>query len=221
VRINTEGFWVFLEAFEPGRTEREILAPCEQYFVEQGCGRWTMDMVLDGPGGSALPEFKIAGERRIGAGDLVLPSLEVAGPGGHWVEVSRAISPGEPSDDTKRMLEAYEEYFDAARGALRDGATAHDVHRAVSKGFLERGYSLGHVTGHSIGMTMIEWPKIGEGDETELREGMVFSMHPHAISKDGKACLYMQDTWLVGRDGGEPLAGLPMRIYDGTEQRPT
>jgi Xaa-Pro dipeptidase len=220
VRINTEGFWVFLEAFAPGRTEREILAPCEQYFVEQGCGRWTMDMVLDGPGGSARPEFKIAGDRRIGADDLVLPSLEVAGPGGHWVEVSRAISPGEPSDDTKRMLEAYEEYFEAARGALRDGATAHDVHRAVSKGFLDRGYRLGHVTGHSIGMTMIEFPKIGEGDETELREGMVFSMHPHSISEDGQACLYMQDTWLVRGDGGEPLADLPMRIYDGTEQRP-
>ncbi len=63
VRINTEGFWVFLEAFEPGKSEREILAPCEEYFVSQGCGRWTMDMVLDGPNGSALPEFKIAGTR--------------------------------------------------------------------------------------------------------------------------------------------------------------
>ena len=44
----------------------------------------------------------------------MLPSLEVAGPGGHWVEVSRAICPGEPSDDTKRMFEAYDEYFEAA-----------------------------------------------------------------------------------------------------------
>ncbi len=35
------------------------------------------------------------------------------GPGGHWVEVSRAICAGEPSDDTKRMLDAYEEYYDA------------------------------------------------------------------------------------------------------------
>jgi Xaa-Pro dipeptidase len=103
---------------------------------------------------------------------------------------------------------------------LRDGATAHDVHRAVSKGFVDRGYTLGHVTGHSIGMTMIEFPKIGEGDETVLREGMVFSMHPHVISDDGRACLYMQDTWLVTGDGGVPLAGLPMKIFDGTEARP-
>jgi hypothetical protein len=42
---------------------------------------------------------------------------------------------------------------------------------------------------------------------------MVFSMHPHAISEDRRECLYMQDTWLVTEDGGEPLAGLEMRIY--------
>jgi Xaa-Pro aminopeptidase len=220
VRVNTEGFWIFLEAFEPGKTEREILAPCEQYFVSQGCGRWTMDMVLDGPNGSALPEFKIAGTRRIEATDCVLPSLEVAGAGGHWVEVSRAICPGEPSDDTKRMLEAYEEYFAAAPAALRAGGTAREAHHAVAKGFVERGYRLGHVTGHSIGMTMIEFPKIGETDETVLQAGMVLSMHPHAISADGRACLYMQDTWLVTEDGGVPLADLPMRLFDGTESRP-
>jgi Xaa-Pro aminopeptidase len=151
---------------------------------------------------------------------MVLPSLEVAGPGGHWVEVSRAICPGEPSDESKRMMEAYDEYFDAARRTLRDGATAHDVHHAVAKGFVDRGFELGHVTGHSIGMTMLEFPKIGSGDETELRPGMVFSMHPHAITTDGRACLYMQDTWLVTADGGVPLADVPLRIYDGTESRP-
>jgi Xaa-Pro dipeptidase len=213
VRINTQGFRIFLEGYAPGKTERELLAPCERYFVEQGCGRLTMDMVLVGENGSAEPEFKIAGDRRVAASDLVLPSLEVAGPGGHWVEVSRAISAAEPSDDTTRMLDAYEEYFEAAQRELRPGATAHDVHRAVSRGFAERGYRLGHVTGHSIGMTMIEHPKIGEGVESVLEENMVFSMHPHAISPDGHACLYMQDTWLVTAGGGVPLAGLPMQLF--------
>jgi len=219
VRINTEGFWRFVDAFEVGKSEREILAPCEEYFVSQGCGRLTMDMVLVGENGAALPEFKIAGNRPVRATDMVLPSLEIAGPGGHWVEVSRAICAGEPSDETKRMLEAYEEYYEAARGVLRDGATAHDAHRAVSKGFTDRGWALGHVTGHSIGMTMIEFPKVGEGVDTVLRSGMVLSMHPHVISEDGQACLYMQDTWLVTEDGGVPLADLPMRIFDGTEVR--
>jgi Xaa-Pro aminopeptidase len=218
VRINTEGFWIFLEHFAPGKSEREILAPCEQYFVEQGCGRLTMDMVLTGPNGGALPEFKIAGDDAIGETDMVLPSLEIAGAGGHWVEVSRAICPGAPSAETLQMMEAYEEYYAIARDVLKAGSTAHDVHRAVSRGFVDRGFMLGHVTGHSIGMTMIEWPKIGEGDETELQEGMVFSMHPHAISQDGQACLYMQDTWLVTKDAGVPIADLPMRIFKGDER---
>jgi Xaa-Pro aminopeptidase len=86
---------------------------------------------------------------------------------------------------------------------------------AVSRGFHERGFHLGHVTGHSIGMTMIEFPKVGEGVEFELRPNMVLSMHPHAIAANGEDCLYMQDTWLVTPGGGVPLAGLPMRIYRG------
>ena len=219
VRINTEGFWIFLEHFEPGKTAQEVLAPCEQYFVSQGCGRLTMDMVLDGPNGGALPEFKIAGPKLFAPTDFVLPSLEIAGPGGHWVEVSRAICPGEPNDETKRMLEAYDEYYAAAGEVLKTGSTARDAHRAVAKGFHDRGFHLGHVTGHSIGMTMIEFPKIGENDETELQAGMVLSMHPHAIAADGRSCLYMQDTWLVTDEGGVPLAGLPMKIFDGTETR--
>jgi Xaa-Pro dipeptidase len=204
VRINEDGFEAFLGAYAPGRTAAEVMAPAEQLFVDRGCGRLTMNMVLIGP------EFGIAKSATV-LGDFVLPSLEVAGPGMHWVEVSRAI--GEPDAETRRMLEAYEEYFAAAPAAMRPGATAHDVHRAVSKGFTDRGYGLGHVTGHSIGMTMIEHPKIGEGVDTVLAANMVFSMHPHAIGADGKACLYMQDTWLVTETGGEPLSRLPLKIF--------
>jgi Xaa-Pro aminopeptidase len=174
-----------------------------------------MNMVLTAPGrsGVALPEFKIARKEEV-LGDFVLPSLEVAGPGMHWVEVSRAVAAqGTPlSDDTRAMAEAYVEYYDAAKTAMRAGATCHDVHTAVSKGFSQRGYHLGHVTGHSIGMTMIEFPKVGEGVETELRANMVLSMHPHAIAANGEDCLYMQDTWLVTEEGGVPLADLPMEI---------
>jgi Xaa-Pro aminopeptidase len=204
VRINTEGFHAFREAYASGRSAAEVLAPAEQLFVAEGCGRLTMNMVLVGA------EFAIA-RAETTLGEFCIPSLEIAGPGGHWVEVSRAL--GMPNDEVARMNEAYDEYFEAAKGALRPGNTAHDAHRAVSKGFTDRGYKLGHVTGHSIGMTMIEFPKIGEGVDTELLENMVFSMHPHAIADNGHDCLYMQETWLVGPDGGIPLSGLPSKIF--------
>ena len=214
VRINRRGFEIWHENYAPGKTAAEVMAAAEEWFVAEGCGRLTMNMVLTGTDTYARPEFKIAREEEILRG-FVLPSLEVAGPGMHWVEVSRAVrAPDlEPSDETKRMMEGYTEYYEAARKAMHAGATCHDVHTAVSKGFHDRGYHLGHVTGHSIGMTMIEFPKVGEGSDDELKENMVLSMHPHAIAANGEDCLYMQDTWLVTPTGGVPLADLAMEIW--------
>jgi Xaa-Pro aminopeptidase len=220
VRINERGFEIFLESYEPGRSAAEVMAAAEEWFVAEGCGRLTMNMVLTGvdaeSGSYARPEFKIA-RREEALGRFLLPSLEVAGPGMHWVEVSRAVAAANTplSADTSRMLEAYDEYFEAARAEMRPGTTCHDLHRAVSQGFTSRGYHLGHVTGHSIGMTMIEFPKVGEGVESELRANMVLSMHPHAIAPSGEDCLYMQETWLVTPEGGVPLSTLPMQVFFG------
>jgi Xaa-Pro dipeptidase len=217
VRINERGFEIFREQYEPGRTAAEVMAAAEEWFVSEGCGRLTMNMVLTGTDALARPEFKIARREEV-LGAFVLPSLEIAGPGMHWVEVSRAIAARgtQLSEDTERMLDAYAEYFEAAKQAMRAGVTCHDLHRAVAEGFHRRGYRLGHVTGHSIGMTMIEFPKVGEGVESELAENMVLSMHPHAIAENGEDCLYMQETWLVTAEGGLPLSSLPMEIFSGS-----
>jgi len=37
------------------------------------------------------------------------------------------------------------------------------------------------------------------------------------MTEDRKACLYMQETFRVGIDGGEPLSGIPVKVYDGSE----
>jgi Xaa-Pro aminopeptidase len=215
--INEAGVWAVLESFEPGRTEAELMGVAEEVFTAAGCYRTTMDMVLSGSEGSAWPEFKFPDATKpIKQDDLVLFGLEVAGPGGHWAEFSRPFCAGSPSQETLAALDAYHEYYEAARETMKAGATAHDVHRAVSKGFVERGFTLGHVTGHSIGMTMIEHPRVGEGIDVELRENMVVSMHPHAITADERACLYMQDTWLVTAGGGVPLTSGEIEIFTGS-----
>ena len=183
--INEAGFWAVHAAYEPGRTQAELMARAEAEFARLGCGRHTMDMVLWGRRGAAEPEF----------------------------------SRGVLAPDTIRMLDAYDQYFDLARHTMKTGMTAHDVHRTVSQPFRDSGFGLGHVTGHSIGMTMIEHPRIGEGVEVELAAGMVISMHPHAIAGDGKSCMYMQDTWLVGAEGAELLSVVPAKVFDGTGDR--
>ena len=169
-----------------------------------------MNMVLTAPGrsGLALPEFKIARSTEV-LGDFVLPSLEIAGPGMHWVEVSRAVIAAgtELSDDTKRMLEAYVEYYDVARTAMQAGATLPRRARRRVLGVHRAWLPPRPCLSHSIGMTMIEFPKVDEGVDIPLEENMVLSV-PRTIAATG-GHLYMQDTWLITADGGiAPCPGL-------------
>ncbi len=218
LRINEAGFWAVQGTYAPGKTTAELMAEAERTFMRAGCGRETMDMVLWGHGGAATPEFRIPEhDVAIEADDVLLYSLEVAGPGGYWVEFTRPLGRGPLAPATQEMLEAYWEYFELAPKALRAGVSAHDAHIAVSAPFRSRGLRLGHVTGHSIGMTMIEHPRIGDGVEVELAENMVISVHPHVISADGGACMYMQDTWRIAPGEAQLLSLVPAKVFDGSE----
>jgi Xaa-Pro dipeptidase len=215
MRINEAGVFAVMRAWEPGITEAELMAEAEREFVRHGTRRLTMDMVLAGPEGAAYPEMRLPDENRVIAeDDMLIYGLEIAATGGHWVEFSRPMCGGEPSEESQRMMEAYREYHEICRGAMRPGTTAREVHRAVSRPFLDQGWKLGHVTGHSIGMTMIEHPRIGDAFDVELRENMVCSMHPHVISADERTCLYFQDTWHVRADGAVPLSDAPVEFHD-------
>ena len=48
VRINERGFEIFFEAYAPGKSAAEVMAAAEEWFVAEGCGRLTMNMVLTG-----------------------------------------------------------------------------------------------------------------------------------------------------------------------------
>ena len=115
------------------------------------------------------------------------------------------------------MSDVYPEAMEAARLKMHDGALASEVHKAAADVFSRAGFSLGHLTGHSIGLTMIEHPSIGANSRVELKEHRVLSFHPQVVDQDGQVCLYTQDTYRVGRKEGECLATVPWRFYSGAE----
>jgi Xaa-Pro aminopeptidase len=155
------------------------------------------------------------------ANDLLLYSLEVTGAGGYWVEFSRPLLRGEPSAITQKMADAYPLALEAARKMMRAGELAGNVHRVVAETFAKYGFALGHLSGHSIGTTMLEYPAIGAHNEVPLEENMIFSLHPQVVDQDGKVCLYTQDTYRVGKTEGECLADVPWRFFIGQETRET
>jgi Xaa-Pro aminopeptidase len=217
--IIQEGFWALVNGFAPGKTEAEIMAPAVEVFFARGAGPRMMNIVLSGENGEAEAHFKVPGRRRVGEGDLMLYSLEITGAGGYWVEFSRALIAGQPSRCTQQMAEGYPEAMEAARKLMREGVLACDVHKVVAETFARYGFSLGHLSGHSIGTTMIEHPAIGAGSQIEFKRNMIFSLHPQVIDKNGSVCLYAQDTYRIGDTEGENLSDIPWKFYSGREAR--
>jgi len=217
--IILEGFWALIEAYEPGKTEAEIMAPAVERFFARGAGPRMMNILLSGSHGEANAYFKVPGMRAVAADDLLLYSLEITGAGGYWVEFSRPLLRGKPSATTQRMADAYPHALEEARKLMRDGELASHVHRVVADTFAKHGFKLGHLSGHSIGATMIEHPAIGATSDVPLRENMIFSLHPQVVDQDGKVCLYTQDTYRIGATEGECLADVPWQFFTGQESR--
>lgn len=217
--IILDGFWALVGAYQAGKTEAEIMAPAVERFFARGAGPRMMNILLSGQHGEAEAFFKVPGHRVVEGEDLLLYSLEITGAGGYWVEFSRPLLRGKPSATTQKMAEAYPVALEAARKKMRAGELASEVHRVVAETFAQHGFALGHLSGHSIGTTMLEYPAIGARSDVPLEENMVFSLHPQVVDRDGKVCLYTQDMYRVGKTEGECLADVPWRFFTGQETR--
>ncbi len=219
--IILDGFWALIKAYAPGKTEAEVMAPAVERFFARGAGPRMMNILLSGAHGEAEAFFKVPGKRVVEADDLLLYSLEITGAGGYWVEFSRPLLRGKPSATTQKMADAYPAALEAARKLMRAGELASNVHRVVAETFSKHGFTLGHLSGHSIGTTMLEFPAIGAKSEVPLEENMIFSLHPQVVDRDGKVCLYTQDTYRVGKSEGECLAQVPWKFFAGQETAET
>jgi len=217
--IVVDGFWALVAGYKPGKTEAEIMAPAVERFFARGAGPRMMNILLSGTDGEAEASFKVPGHRVTAVDDLLLYSLEVTGAGGYWVEFSRPLIRGKLSPRTQAMADAYPQALEAARKLMRAGELASNVHRVVAETFAKHGFALGHLSGHSIGTTMLEYPALGAKSEVQLQENMIFSLHPQVVDKDGKLCLYTQDTYRIGKTEGECLAKVPWKFYTGAEKR--
>jgi Xaa-Pro aminopeptidase len=217
--IIVDGFWALVAAYQPGKTEAEIMAPAVERFFARGAGPRMMNILLSGTHGEAEASFKVPGHRVTAVDDLLLYSLEVTGAGGYWVEFSRPLIRGKLSPRTQAMADAYPHALEAARKLMRAGELASNVHRVVAETFAKHGFALGHLSGHSIGTTMLEYPAIGAKSEVQLQENMIFSLHPQVVDKDGKVCLYTQDTYRIGKTEGECLADVPWKFFTGAERK--
>jgi Xaa-Pro dipeptidase len=145
----------------------------------------------------------VATERIVRSGDLVLtdtsPWID-----GAWSDSANAVFVGTPDRETRRR-------FDAVRRALHDGialcrpgVVAREVDRQVRDLLAEHGPTYAHHTGHGIGATWSEEPRITPYNDLPLEEGMVLALEP-AIYRPGWGGIRLEHVFVVGAEGNEIL----------------
>ena len=119
----------------------------------------------------------------------------------------------EVSDEVASSRLRSRDAVDAALAAAKPGVQAKEVDRAARDVITEAGYGayFVHRTGHGLGTEVHEPPYITASSETELDEGMVFSIEPGIYLPD-RFGLRLEEIVILRSDGPEILSDLPRDV---------
>ncbi len=194
-----------VDACQPGITEAEVAWIVETAFRRSGAESVDFTLIASGPNG-AYPHHH-AGARPLQQGDAIILDIG-ATLNGYKSDITRMVYLGSPTAEFLNAFDSVSEANQRARAAVQVGRTADDID-AVARGILEQaGYGkyFTHRTGHGLGLEGHEPPWIMAGDETELEEGMVFSVEP-GVYLAGQFGVRVEDIVTVTEAGARTLTG--------------
>jgi Xaa-Pro aminopeptidase len=99
---------------------------------------------------------------------------------GYNSELERTMFMGEPDQRRKALFQHMKTAQEIAFAAIKPGARCQEVDAAVRAYYDQEGLMpyWKHHSGHAIGLRYHEGPFLDVGDETVIREGMVFTVEP-------------------------------------------
>jgi Xaa-Pro dipeptidase len=126
---------------------------------------------------------------------------------GMCYDFGRTVFFGDPTPEAQRVYDLVMQSQAAGVAALKAGVhTCEEVDAAARRVIEEAGYgeAFRHRLGHGIGMDVHEPPFLTKGDQTLLREGMLFTIEP-SITLFDTFSARVEDVVVARPDGGEKL----------------
>jgi Xaa-Pro aminopeptidase len=126
---------------------------------------------------------------------------------GYWSDSCATYYPNEPTRKQITMHKIVTEALELAISLVRPGVVAKDIDMKVRQFIAGTGYPVyPHHTGHGVGVSGHEAPRIVPYDNQVLADGMVILLEP-GIYFPGETAVRLEDAVLVTPDGAELLTG--------------
>ena len=207
-----------IRKIDAGVRECEVLAEAMHSLYTNGMETPQCNLIVTSGDGTA-PLRRFASDKQIHWGELVF--LDLGGCfNGYFSDFTRTVIFGKPNEQQKRIYGAVYQMMAEIKRTMKPGNTNSDVNQAARKVVVDHGFK-GHdylgLLGHSIGVTGLTYPIVGEiaavGSEKEmvLKPGMIFSMEPGIFvpGTSGGGGVRLEDTILITEEGNEVLTTTP------------
>ena len=178
-----KGQEAFYEWARPGRTELDVFAQVRAA-MENFAGERTAVAgdFLSGKartaGGVGWPISRV-----IGLNDPLISDLAPR-VSGYWGDSCASSLLGTPQDGYLKLFNTAKRALDRALEIMRPGTIAADLDGELRRSVAAAGYSYPHHSGHSIGASVHEWPRLTPYERAPLQEGMFIMVEPAAYDPD-------------------------------------
>ena len=200
-------------AIRPGTRENELVAIAHDRLFRLGSERVECVNSVAGPRGK--PHSHTFSDRIIQPGDMVFLDIMHSYNGYHTCYYRTFIC-GQPN---KHQIEAYEtcsKWVSAAIDVIKPGVTVDQVASvwpsAEEFGYKDEEEAFLLQYGHGIGLSLWERPiltKRFQGQNTVLKEGMVFAVECWKGAADGSGAARIEEEVVVTKDGCEVITNFP------------
>jgi len=212
-RMADQGFLHMIGKARPGVREFELAAELERVLRLHGAAD-NFGLVASSKHNQAI---RPPTERRLEEGDVIIAEISPECDG-YFAQLCRTLVVGEPDtllEDKSRLLT---QAFQEGLHAVRPGARASDVARAVNRVIEEAGYETYsrppymRSRGHGLGQGSPLPGNLDDRNGSILEEGMTFIIHPNQyIPETGYVML--GETCVVTESGGKSFSSLEQRIF--------
>lgn len=120
---------------------------------------------------------------------------------GFYLGFDRTLFVGKGNEEVSRLLNIAEASQKAALSEIKPGAVAEDVFSAYAEVIQSAGYPIPFRAGRSLGFSVNGAPQLAKGDQTILKEGMIFAVDGGADGQNYRT--QVGDSILVTKDGYE------------------
>ena len=186
-------------ALAPGRSELE--AWTETRAAMEGVAGGRLPVLADFVSGPRTADVGgPPGERTFEAEDLLLVDL-VPRVGAYWADSCATVALGDARAAVRDAHRSAREALERAIAAVRPGAVAGELDELARE--IAGGYP--HHTGHGIGTTTHEEPRIVPGSGRVLEAGMVVAFEPGSYGDDWG--VRVEQVVVVTEDGADVISG--------------